>query len=193
MGRRRINVSERSVPENSVYEAKEIVDNSSKIIESIVDEIVSEQAYEMDKLIDDIKYDLKNQDTMAEDDLMYYISVIPTEIYFLADRAENIGILSDSSKALRKEKYDDLYLKAIGKTVADKTSETNKLVMSEIIIENAYKRAYKKIQSKLDIAELQLNSLKKVLQWRTTQIELSSKSFETGGNIVHGKRQGARR
>ena len=119
------------------------------------------------------------------EDLTYYIAYLPTLIYYVGDRAESVGIKSDSSTVVRKQKFDDFYLLAKGKTVNDKTSETNKLIINESVVESAYKRAYKKIQSRLDIADMVLTSLKKVLQWKITELETSARN--SGGVDISAK------
>ena len=91
----------------------------------------------------------------------------------------------DSSSAIRKEKYDDLYVLAAGKTIPDKESETRKLVMNETVIETAYKRAYKKVQSKLEHADKVLSSLKRVHQFRLTDIELTN--YNSKGVTLHAR------
>ena len=77
----------------------------------------------------------------------------------------------DSSSAIRKEKYDNLYVIAAGKTIPDKQAETRKLVMNEEVIESAYKRAYKKVQSKLEQADKILASLKRIQGWQIAELE----------------------
>lgn len=161
--------------------AHDVVYEYGDIVERVVDEIVLPEVQDLDNTILDIQDLLADRANIHPEDLTYFISYLPTLIYFVSDRAENIGIKSDSSSVIRKQKFDDFYLLAKGKTINDKTSETNKLIINESIVESAYKRAYKKIQSRLDIADMMLTSLKKVLQWNMTEIETSNKSYEGRG------------
>lgn len=160
------------------------------IIEKVVDEIIKESILDLDDLIYDIQDLLLNRDNISVDDLNYYIALLPTVIYFATDRAETVGIHADSSSVIRKQKFDDMYLLSSGKTVNDKTSETNKLVINETVIESAYKRAYKKIQSRIQVADMVLNSLKKVLQWNISELEATGNSHQGGSfNAKQSKRK----
>lgn len=168
-----------------VEDVKETVDSYGDIVESVVNEIIDKEVSVLDDTIYDIQELLVNKDMIDVEDLTYYIAYLPTLIYYVGDRAESVGIKSDSSTVVRKQKFDDFYLLAKGKTVNDKTSETNKLIINESVVESAYKRAYKKIQSRLDIADMVLTSLKKVLQWKITELETSARN--SGGVDIGAK------
>lgn len=150
------------------------------IVETVVDNIVGDAIRDLDDIIDEIQVLLSNKENLTVDDLTYYIAYLPTVIYFATDRAESIGIHYDSSSVIRKQKFDDLYLLAKGKTVNDKTSETNKMIINEEVIESAYKRSYKKLQSRIESADMVLNSLKKVLQWNISELETSGTNYQGG-------------
>lgn len=171
--------------QEEVEDVKETVDSYGDIVESVVNEIIDKEVSVLDDTIYDIQELLVNKDMIDVEDLTYYIAYLPTLIYYVGDRAESVGIKSDSSTVVRKQKFDDFYLLAKGKTVNDKTSETNKLIINESIVESAYKRAYKKIQSRLDIADMVLTSLKKVLQWKITELETSARN--SGGVDISAK------
>lgn len=171
--------------QEEVEDVKETVDSYGDIVESVVNEIIDKEVSVLDDTIYDIQELLVNKDMIDVDDLTYYIAYLPTLIYYVGDRAESVGIKSDSSTVVRKQKFDDFYLLAKGKTVNDKTSETNKLIINESVVESAYKRAYKKIQSRLDIADMVLTSLKKVLQWKITELETSARN--SGGVDISAK------
>ena len=173
---------------DEVDKAHDVVYNYGDIVEKVVDEIVLPEVEDLDNTILDIQELLADNGNIVADDLTYFISYLPTLIYFVSDRAESIGIKSDSSSVVRKQKFDEFYLKAEGKTINDKTSETNKLVINESVVESAYKRAYKKIQSRLEVADMMLTSLKKVLQWHMTELETSGKSYEGSGVNVRQPR-----
>ena len=171
--------------QEEVEDVKETVDSYGDIVESVVNEIIDKEVSVLDDTIYDIQELLVNKDMIDVEDLTYYIAYLPTLIYYVGDRAESVGIKSDSSTVVRKQKFDDFYLLAKGKTVNDKTSETNKLIINESVVESAYKRAYKKIQSRLDIADMVLTSLKKVLQWKITELETSA--INSGGVDISAK------
>ena len=155
-------------------QASKNAEDYGEIVNVVVDEVVRKATKQLDELIYEIQNLLKDVQSISVEDLNYYIAYLPTVMYFTTDRAEIVGIKMDSSSAIRKEKYDDLYGLAAGKTIPDKVSETRKLVMNETVIETAYKRAYKKVQSKLEHADKVLASLKRVHQFRLNDIELTN-------------------
>lgn len=159
---------------DELAQASKNAEDYGEIVNVVVDEVVKKATKQLDELISEIQGILKDVQSISLEDLNYYITYLPTVMYFTTDRAEVVGIKMDSSSAIRKEKYDELYVLAIGKTIPDKESETRKLVMNETVIETAYKRAYKKVQSKLEHADKVLASLKRVHQFRLNDIELTN-------------------
>ena len=166
-------------------QASKNAEDYGDIVNIVVDEVVKKATQSLDDLIKEIQAILKDVQSIPLEDLNYYIAYLPTVMYFTTDRAEIVGIKMDSSSAIRKEKYDDLYVLAAGKTIPDKESETRKLVMNEAVIETAYKRAYKKVQSKLEQADKVLASLKRVHQFRLNDIELTN--YNSKGVTLHAR------
>ena len=166
-------------------QASKNAEDYGEIVNVVVDEVVRKATKQLDELIYEIQNLLKDVQSISVEDLNYYIAYLPTVMYFTTDRAEIVGIKMDSSSAIRKEKYDDLYVLAAGKTIPDKESETRKLVMNETVIETAYKRAYKKVQSKLEHADKVLASLKRVHQFRLNDIELTN--YNSKGVTLHAR------
>lgn len=174
-----------NIREEEILEARDPVEKYGDIVDKVVTELVNEATSELDECIREIKELLKLPQEASVSQLNYYIGYLPTLIYFAGDKAESLGIKSDSSSAIRKEKYDDLYMLATGKTIPDKQSETSKLVTNETVVEGAYKRAYRKCQGKIESADRVLNSLKKILQWRISELETTGQN--SIGRISHGR------
>ena len=171
-----------NIRHDEVEQASDDVQTYSDIIEAVVEEIVTAETKELDDVIHEIKDLLSNRQDIEVADLNHYIAALPTLMYFVGDRMESVGIKSDSSAAIRRERYDNFYVLARGKTINDKQSETNKLVMNESIIEAAYKRSYKKIQIRIELADSLLTSLKKVLQWRISELEVTGYKIPINGS-----------
>ena len=66
-----------------------------------------------------------------------------------------------------------VYEKSTG-TVADKTAAAELATQNEYITHIAYSRAYKKIKNRMDMAMETLQSIKKVISRRITEMEVSS-------------------
>lgn len=163
------------IREDEIRQAKSTADSYGDIVNRVVDEVVESACSVLDEAIKEIQ-ELLSLDTPPIADLNYFIGYLPTVMYFVADRAEFVGIQMDSSSAIRREKYDELYALAAGKTIPDKEAETRKLVMNETVVEAAYKRAYRKVQSKLEQADKVLASLKRIQQWQLAELETTRNS-----------------
>lgn len=172
------------IREHEIREAKVTADSYGDIVNRVVDEVVQSACNVLDVTISEIQ-ELLALDTPPIADLNYFIGYLPTAMYFVADRAEFVGIQMDSSSAIRREKYDELYALAAGKTIPDKEAETRKLVMNETVVEAAYKRAYRKVQSKLEQADKVLASLKRIQQWQLAELETTSRN--SGGITLNAR------
>lgn len=176
------------IREEEIRDAQDVADSYGSIVNKVVDEIVQAACGSLDRAMLEIQ-DVVSQNPVIIEDLNYYIGYLPTLLYFAADRAEMVGIQMDSSSAIRKEKYDNLYILAAGKTIPDKQAETRKLVMNEEVIENAYKRAYKKVQLKLEQADKVLASLKRIQTWQLAELETQSNNSKGVLNVKRRKRE----
>lgn len=176
------------IREEEIREAQQVADSYGNIIDRVVEEIVERACGELDKAVADIQH-VVSQKPVDISELNYYIGYLPTLMYFGADRAETVGIQMDSSSAVRKEKYDNLYILAAGKTIPDKQAETRKMVMNEEVVENAYKRAYKKVQSKLEQADKLLASLKRIQQWQLAELDTQSRNNQ---GVLHARNSRSR-
>lgn len=176
------------IREEEIRDAQDVADSYGAIINKVVDEIVQAACGPLDQAMEEIQM-VVSQNPVIMEDLNYYIGYLPTLLYFAADRAEMVGIQMDSSSAIRKEKYDNLYILAAGKTIPDKQAETRKLVMNEEVIENAYKRAYKKVQLKLEQADKVLASLKRIQTWQLAELETQSNNSKGVLNVKRRKRE----
>ena len=172
------------IREDEIREAKVTADSYGDIVNRVVDEVVESACNVLDVTISEIQ-ELLALDTPPIADLNSFIGYLPTALSFVADRAEFVGIQMDSSSAIRREKYDELYALAAGKTIPDKEAETRKLVMNETVVEAAYKRAYRKVQSKLEQADKVLASLKRIQQWQLAELETTSRN--SGGITLNAR------
>lgn len=166
-----------NVRDSEVMQAKNDIDEYAGIISRIVKTVVEECTKDLDEELQEVRQALKNASELSDEELIYCISNLPVLMYYTADKMEEIGIKSDSSTAVKRERYDTYFSLAVGRTIPDKQSETNELVKSEAVVEQAYKRAYKKVQSKLDNANSLLASLKKVLSYRSEVAQNNNEGF----------------
>ena len=159
------------------------VDNISDTIKEISDKLVTKYCDDLDDLMIDIKSILTN-DTMTDSYLETAILDLANTLYFTGSAQEDLGIKEDTCKAIRQEVYSKAREQATGKTVADKTAQAELIAQAETMTLAIYSRAYKKVKLRMDAGYEMLNSLKKVMNKRITEMELSNSRY-----INHSERE----
>ena len=152
------------------------VDNISDTIKEISDKLVTKYCDDLDDLMIDIKSILTN-DTMTDSYLETAIMDLANTLYFTGSAQEDLGIKEDICKAIRQEVYSKAREQATGKTVADKTAQAELIAQAETMTLAIYSRAYKKVKLRMDAGYEMLNSLKKVMNKRIAEMELSNSRY----------------
>ena len=106
---------------------------------------------------------------------------LPVLLYFCGEAQENLGIKTDVSKAIKQEKYNEIFKQVQG-TIADKTSKSELATRSEIITNIIYDRAYKIVKEKIAAAYELLSSIKKVISRRISEYDITKMSNPTRKN-----------
>lgn len=155
------------------------VENNSKSMNDIVDSIIKPYCKDLDNyvlFIKDCLADGQNPPTDAElDDFCMNLS---TYIYFAGGMVEQLGIRDDIAKAVYKEMYHSTRASMDKGTVADKDSIAELNSQQELLTSICYTRAWKTMKAKVENAQELLQSCKKVLTRRMTEMELT----RMGGN-----------
>ena len=160
------------------------VDNTSDMIKDISDNLVENCCEELDTIMNELHNLLGSSKELSTDTIQNYILYLANTLYFVGSAQEDLGIKEDTCKAIRQEVYSRAREEATG-TVADKTAKAELISQQETIVLNIYSRAYKKVKLRMDAGYEMLNSLKKVMNKRITEMELSNSSY-----INHSEREG---
>ena len=150
------------------------VEDNAKIINDIVDSIIKPFSKDLDNYVEFIREclaDGQNPPTDAElDDFCMNLS---TYIYFAGGMVEQLGIKDDIAKAVYKETYHTARSEQDKGTVADKDSIAELNSQQELLASICYTRAWKTMKAKVENAQELLQSCKKVLSRRMTEMELT--------------------
>ena len=149
------------------------VEENSAQIDKIVSDIIKPYVDDLDyyvRFIADCLKDGTNPPTTQE--LEDFCMNLSTYIYFAGGMCENLGIRDDIAKAVYKEVYNSSRNNVSG-TVQDKNAQAELHSQEEAVISAAYTRAYKTVKSKVENAQELLQSCKKVLNHRITELELT--------------------
>lgn len=157
------------------------VDNLSADVVSISAQLVKEYCEELDAYMEQIDDTLrsKNSTSLPDSVIEDYILNLASILYFTGSAQEDLGVKEDICKSIRAEVYNSARELSTG-TVADKDSAATLASQSESITLSIYSRAYKKVKLRMDAGYEMLNSLKKIMNRRVAELEIS-KSRYTGG------------
>ena len=152
---------------------KEAVQDTSSLINELVDEVVKQYSGAFDQYIHEIlETKLKHSYDLTNHEIEEITLRIPLYLYLIATGLENLGVDGDVAKFKKQEVHNTAYM-AIEGTIQDKTKYAELKSSKEQVIEIVYQRAYKKLKLKLDAAYAVHASVRKILTKRITELELS--------------------
>jgi hypothetical protein len=149
------------------------IDENSLYVQSLVDDLVNQCCGSLDKYIEYVKDILNDTDReVTNEELDDIIMAIPTILYSVGVCQEKLGIKSDVSSSSRQLQYNKIYIDTAGTAGIKKAVADNEL-FNESLITVVYDRAYDIIKSKINFAFEILQSAKKVMSRRISELELS--------------------
>lgn len=158
--------------ELKLRQIKSRVEQSSITLERLIDNIVSKYDRELDEEIEKVKLALEEKEKLSDEEVENLVMKVPVFMYFSSNGVETLGVEADMAKQVKLEVYNQKYLEAEG-TINDKKAEAESMVINEQLVEIAFSRAYKKLKTKLEMAEHVFSGAKKVLSKRMQDIDLS--------------------
>ena len=160
------------------------VDSMSATIKELSDNLVEKYCMDLDCMMEVLRDLMDCGRVLCDDELQNSILQLANILYFTGSAQEDLGIKEDTCKAIRQEVYAKAREQATGKTVADKTAQAELIAQSETMTLAIYSRAYKKVKLRMDAGYEMLNSLKKVMNKRITEMELSNSRYinHSGGD-----------
>ena len=144
--------------------------------QDIIDTVYAiEDAYtkEANECISEIEKLIKDKEDIDIHVLNYYITEIPIIIFNLVDNIQQLAVKSDAAKMQRKEVFNNSMMEQYTGTIADKTSVAQQACQNEQFIKDVFTRVYKQCERKIDVLEMLHGSLKKILQWRVSELEVT--------------------
>lgn len=151
------------------------IEANGDIIDNMVNETITKYTLQLDEYMGFVKQLLEDTTRPpTTEELDDIIMNLPVLLYFTAAGQETVGVKEDVAKAFRRELYNKQYGEASG-TVGDKTAYAELETRSEELVEIAYKRAYRKIKLRLELANETLQSVKKVLTRRMEDIDIAKR------------------
>jgi len=148
---------------------RESVTTDSKYVMDVVNALVEEHTDELDKMVERIHEDLRQDVTFTDEQLSKMVLEMNTLLYNIIDPNLGIDIREEISHMKQKSDYALARQTASG-TVADKDNEAWLATQDISVLNLIYKESNKLMKSKLDRASELLLSLKKILTFRIQQM-----------------------
>ena len=150
------------------------IEKNSRTINDIVNDIIKPYCEDLDNYVLFIKDCLQDGQTPPTDaELDDFCMNLSTYIYFAGGMVEQLGIRDDIAKAVYKEAYHTNRSEQDKGTIADKDSLAELASQQELLTSICYTRAWKTMKAKVENAQELLQSCKKVLSRRMTEMELT--------------------
>lgn len=115
----------------------------------------------------------------------YYLE-LSSRVYFSISRLESLGVYADMSDSAYKEIYSKEYISLSGdkddkgkakKTVEELKSQSNMKAQYNSVVASIYDRAYKIVKSKVSSAQDMMDTLRRLISTRTTEMQLYNQNI----------------
>lgn len=149
------------------------VDAIASQLDDLVIMVVEKSCSELDNYVAYVKALLDDETRPITDiELDDIVMTLPTLLYFASVNQEVIGLREDIAKMQENNAYSEALQDATG-TVQEKQSYAKSLIQNEMLTTIVYQRATKQIKAKTDTALEVLQSCKKVLTRRMSELDIS--------------------
>ena len=150
------------------------IKDNSEILKSMVIQVVNHYCEPLDRMMSNINNALKDiqECPLSNEDLDTMSLQLSSCLYFAGEGVEYIGLKEDVAKAFKMEKFNSAFAQASG-TINDKTSAAELKSQEEYVMHSIYECAYKECKHKLEAGNEMLQSIKKVISRRMSEMQLS--------------------
>ena len=156
------------------------VENTSKNIQEMVDEILGDSLKELDDYIALVRKIFIESPEIIDVDLDKILLSIPTYTYYVLEIAQRLEMRKGVSKEHASFAKNEAMLNATG-TVADKTAKAENQTAEDRLVQIAYNTASALVKSKLDGAMAILDSAKKVQARKLAEMRLTGQAGSAVG------------
>ena len=151
----------------------ETLDDDTEYARGIVDSLVHQCCDKLDQYVQYVFELLEGgSNNITDAELDDIIMTIPALLYFCGTQQELLGLKQDMSDVSKTTDYNDVYAETVGTEGHKKAVATN-AVMNKTLVSTIYGSAHDIIKQKVSYATELLQSAKKVVSRRMSELELS--------------------
>jgi hypothetical protein len=146
-------------------------------------DVIKKHSEPLDNLMSDLYMECIKDGNASINTLNKYYLELSNMVYFMIDKLEQLGVYSDMAKSASKEIYSKSYLSnqvketGTGKnktTVAELQAQAELSSQYESVVASVYDHAYKVVKGKLQSAQDMMNTLRKILTVKGTEMQMST-------------------
>lgn len=174
------------IDDEAFEKLNKVVLSNSIHLDDLIKSIVSQYCKPLDELMARIASKLADEINPPTNDVLDDMALnLSACLYYAGEGVEIVGIREDVAKALKMEKFNTAYDNTSG-TIGDKTASGEIASQQEYILHSVYTRAYKQCKYRLELGNDMLQTLKKVISRRMSELQLSligSQRFKKDGEV----------
>lgn len=168
---------------NEIQKSIDSVKINADYFESLYKDLVKEQTEALDNLMSDMYVDcVKDQDNVAIEVLEKYYLELSNMVYFMNDRVEKLGVMSDmassayssvrNNKLIEASEVKDEKGKVRAAAICTAEAEIN--AYHDEIVADVYRHAYSAVKAKVSSAMDMMNTIRRILSTRTEEMKLAN-------------------
>lgn len=180
------------VDESKVLEIKNSIEENTQYFNQLINNIVFENTYQLDDILHEINLNIISVESPSTEIIEKYFLELTNQLYFMQEKVERLSIYDSLSKISYKEAYNKYYMNPeLDKpkpTVAELTSFAESSTIMEQSMNEMYNKAYKIVRSKVEAAQLMVQTLSKVMSKRMNDTQLSNRDnpfYAGNGRILN--------
>lgn len=146
-------------------------------------EVIKKYSQPLDNLMSDLYIECIKDGNATVETLNKYYLELSNMVYFMIEKLEQLSVYSDMARSASKEIYSKSYLSnqvketGTGKnktTVAELQAQAELSSQYESVVASIYDHSYKVVKGKVSSAQDMMNTLRKVLTVKSSEMQLSS-------------------
>lgn len=146
-------------------------------------DVVRKYSQALDDLMKEIYVVCIKSEEATLNNLEKYYLELSNMVYFMNEKVEQLGVYADMSGSASKEVYSKSYLANSGlkdangkskSTVAELQAQANLDSQYESVVASIYDHAYRIVKNKVSSAQDLMNTLRKIISSRNTEMQLSA-------------------